>query len=75
MDIGAVKTSKMSPADRAKEKQRRRDLDLCYWCGSNEHKIPNCPTAPTEVKNRSRLRIVAASNTPTATSENSSPKA
>lgn len=30
------------------EYQRRRDEDLCLYCGSGEHKILTCPTRPTK---------------------------
>lgn len=33
---------KLTPA----EKQRRRELGLCMWCGSGDHLRPECPSAP-----------------------------
>jgi hypothetical protein len=45
MEIGAVGHKRLSD----EEKQRRRDLKLCMYCGSDQHLRPQCPLAPSRV--------------------------
>jgi hypothetical protein len=39
MEIGTLKFSRNSP----EEKERRRKLGLCMYCGKADHKIAECP--------------------------------
>jgi hypothetical protein len=43
MEIGSIRSGRLSE----EEKQRRRDNNLCMYCGSSDHLRPVCPVAPS----------------------------
>jgi hypothetical protein len=52
MEIDATKTGKIRGPIAPKEKQRRRDENLCLYCGGANHKIGDCPNMNEAAKKR-----------------------
>lgn len=42
------------------EKQRRRELNLCHYCASPNHRIQTCPLAPVRPQQTQQIRMTEA---------------
>lgn len=62
MEIDSIKRGPLT----AEEKRRRKDLNLCGYCGAASHLIKDCPLAPKRPLNR--IATTSTTSAPTATS-------
>jgi len=52
MEIDATKTGKPRGPLTPEERQRRKDLKLCLYCGGTNHNANSCPNMPEAAKKR-----------------------
>ncbi|KAJ3500264.1 hypothetical protein NMY22_g19315 [Coprinellus aureogranulatus] len=57
MEVDAVRRGSIT----AEEKQRRRDLDLCLYCGQGNHRAKVCPNKSAQAKAKEAKKAAPAS--------------
>lgn len=64
MDIDAVNTTSPRGPLPAQEKQRRRQLNLCLYCGQPNHTVNTCPIKPQPRAQAAELNLALVSGDP-----------